>query len=88
MDMTPENFCYWLQGFLELRKNTNSAHDAMTLEQVEIVQEHLRLVFTKVTGNPSFDELTKSLSKELKESEHKKPQNRTPVSCAHSTRYC
>lgn len=44
--MTPQEFCYWLQGFFEL-----SESNGMSPKQVEIVKEHLRLVFTKVTGN-------------------------------------
>lgn len=42
--MTPENFCYWLQGYFELThsKNLNSM-------QFQIVQDHLNLVFNKVT---------------------------------------
>lgn len=43
--MTPENFCYWLQGALEL------GGDQVTLgcNQVQIIQDHLDLVFNKVT---------------------------------------
>ncbi len=42
--MTPENFCYWLQGLLEIGDpSTLDAH------QVEIIKEHLNLVFKKET---------------------------------------
>lgn len=42
--MTPENFCYWLQGLLEVG-------DPPTLDahQVLIIKEHLNLVFKKET---------------------------------------
>ncbi len=41
--MTPEQFAYWLQGFVEL-------HGAPpTQEQWDSISDHLRLVFTKVT---------------------------------------
>jgi hypothetical protein len=42
--MTPENFCYWLQGYMELThaKNLNAS-------QFQIIQDHLNLVFNKVT---------------------------------------
>ena len=42
--MTPENFAYWCQGFIEL---TNGAPP--TPAQWEMIKEHLALVFTKVT---------------------------------------
>lgn len=41
--MTPEQFCYWLNGFGEL------SPDAPTAEQWKAIKEHLALVFTKVT---------------------------------------
>jgi hypothetical protein len=37
-------FCYWLQGALELGQQ-----EALTKEQVKIVQDHLNLVLRKVT---------------------------------------
>ncbi len=42
--MTPEQFAYWLQGMLE-------GTDPKTLDekQVEMIKEHLKTVFTKVT---------------------------------------
>jgi hypothetical protein len=42
--MSPENFAYWCQGFVEL---TGGAHP--TPEQWKMIKEHLGLVFTKVT---------------------------------------
>lgn len=45
--MTAEQFCYWLQGRAELVKNPPS-----DLEW-KIIQDHLQLVFTKVT--PTYD---------------------------------
>lgn len=41
--MTPEQFCYWLQGFAEL-------HEAPPgCEQWQSIREHLATVFNKVT---------------------------------------
>jgi len=40
--MTPENFCYWLQGFFEI-----SGSNEMTSEQAMTVKRHLDLVFHK-----------------------------------------
>ena len=42
--MTPENFCYWLQGLLEI--GDPSTLDA---QQVLIIKDHLTLVFKKET---------------------------------------
>ena len=42
--MTPENFCYWLQGFMEVQAPTN-----LNEQQIAVIQEHLNLVFNKVT---------------------------------------
>lgn len=42
--MTPEQFCYWLQGFLEL-----TSVSQVTNEQLESVKSHLETVFNKVT---------------------------------------
>lgn len=41
--MTPENFCYWLQGRAEL------SNHAVTPEEWTCIVEHLRLVFDKKT---------------------------------------
>jgi hypothetical protein len=42
--MTPENFCYWFQGWLELERP-----ETITPEQVQEIKNHLDLVFNKVT---------------------------------------
>lgn len=58
--MTPENFCYWLQGRMELLPN-----QAPTQEEWEIIRSHLKLVFApspitwphqdnQITPVPSF----------------------------------
>jgi hypothetical protein len=41
--MTPEQFCYWLNGFTELNKANP------TTEQWNSIREHLSTVFKKVT---------------------------------------
>lgn len=38
--MTSRDFCYWLQGFLELRDDAS-----ITAEQAKCIQRHLALVF-------------------------------------------
>lgn len=42
--MTPEQFTYWLQGFAEV-----SNSKTITEQQWKIIQDHLKLVFNKVT---------------------------------------
>lgn len=41
--MTSEQFAYWLQGYSEI------AGDAPSAEQWQVIQDHLKLVFEKVT---------------------------------------
>lgn len=41
--MTPEQFCYWLQGRLELREEPFSE------KEMQSIREHLETVFNKVT---------------------------------------
>lgn len=43
--MTPEQFCYWLEGHFELSENEGQ----LTPEQVQVIQDHLQLVFEKQT---------------------------------------
>lgn len=52
--MTPENFCYWLQGFVEIADPKE-----LTPDQLQEIKNHLKLVFNKVTPqlnpwNPDF----------------------------------
>ena len=42
--MTPEQFAYWLNGFVELNPNA-----MLTLTQWQIVKDHLAQVFKKET---------------------------------------
>lgn len=46
--MTPENFCYWLQGWFELNQ-TIDHRDGATPETIDMIRDHLTLVFDKVT---------------------------------------
>jgi len=48
-----QDFCYWLQGFLELRQENKE----ISVEQVKVIQNHLNLVFQhdidpKQSGDP------------------------------------
>lgn len=44
--ITPEQFVYWLAGFLEI-----SDSKSITAKQTQIIKDHLDLVFKKVTPN-------------------------------------
>ncbi len=40
--MTPQNFCYWLQGFFEI---TGTDVKTLNEKQINMIKSHLRLVF-------------------------------------------
>lgn len=42
--MTPENFTYWLNGYLEIENPKYISE-----ENLQIIRDHLSLVFNKVT---------------------------------------
>ncbi len=61
--MTPEQFCYWLQGFAEI----TSASNVPTAEQWKIINDHLQTVFKKVTPEykpTSIEDALKRLEKD------------------------
>lgn len=43
--MTPENFCYWLKGYLELTKKEDKK---IVQWQMDEIEKHLNYVFTPV----------------------------------------
>lgn len=47
--MEPRDFCYWLQGVIESR----GIH-GLTNEELTMVEDHLKLVFKKVTPERKF----------------------------------
>jgi hypothetical protein len=60
-DLSPESFCYWLQGYLELSQHLDGPK-GLNERQVEEIKNHLNIVLTKVTPNlpmqiPLFPEL-------------------------------
>lgn len=46
--MTPENFCYWMKGFVELSEY-KSENVPPSIDQWRSILDHLELVFDKVT---------------------------------------
>lgn len=51
--MTPEQFCYWLQGYFELKKTIDHREGA-TQETMKMIEDHLQTVFHKVTPDRSY----------------------------------
>ena len=49
--MTPQEFCYWLQGFFEL---SGPEKVEITARQAEIIERHLKLVFHH-SIDPSYE---------------------------------
>lgn len=47
--MSPQDFTFWLQGFLEIENPV-----ALDERQTQIVKDHLKLVFEKQTPNRDF----------------------------------
>ena len=45
--MTPRDFVYWLQGYIELTEIEVGSDIEMTPAQIDIVKQHLNLVFQK-----------------------------------------
>lgn len=41
--MSPESFCYWLQGFFEMQEGEVE----LSPKQIQMVRDHLDLVFEK-----------------------------------------
>lgn len=52
--MTPEQFTYWLQGFME-----TADPKSIDEKQTQIIKDHLALVFNKVTPNYTQVDLNK-----------------------------
>lgn len=42
--MKATEFCYWLQGYLEITF-TRKKHLTLTTEQVKVIQKHLNMIF-------------------------------------------
>jgi hypothetical protein len=43
--MTSRDFCYWLQGYIEIQSARTAPSLAMTEDQVKTISSHLNLVF-------------------------------------------
>lgn len=43
--MRAESFAYWLQGYFEINKASENENKELTTAQVEVIQNHLNMVF-------------------------------------------
>lgn len=75
--MTPEQFCYWLQGFAE---NSDCPPDE---NQWDTINHHLNTVFVKVTPPAVMKTKSQLLAEEI---ERMNPQHLDPFSSV--TRIC
>ena len=80
--MTPENFVYWLNGFVELNGNSP------TPEQWQSIKEHIQLVMTKVTppvksASNMFIDYTQNVADKLQQEapEWQKELLRSKITC-------
>lgn len=48
--MKSRDFCYWLQGFFELRNISTPKDKQLVHEEVEMIEKHLNLVFKHEIG--------------------------------------
>lgn len=54
--MSPENFCYWLNGWIELNKTIDHRGGA-TADTLRVIEDHLNLVFKKETPDRTTDKV-------------------------------
>lgn len=60
--MTPEQFCYWLQGFFELSMVGDDTAITLSPAQIRMVNDHLALVFQKQTHDrPNLADILKPI---------------------------
>lgn len=52
--MTPENFCYWLNGYFEIGKSDN-----LNEFQIQEIKNHLKLVIEKKTTHLDLSHISK-----------------------------
>lgn len=81
--MTPEQFCYWLQGMLECKPDGC----ALSARETQVIKDHMALVFTKVT--PDRGELTSEQEAAMRRIRRQKAfHDRIYSAGLRSQRYC
>ena len=74
--MKASEFCYWLQGYFEIKKaNTGAPVDlSISQKQAEIIMNHLALVFKHdldpQQGSPEHQAVLQAIHDGLKENPH------------------
>ena len=74
--MTSRDFCYWLQGFIELTYMSDNIVDPnISLRQMQKIKDHLKMVFiTEI--DPSFKPtIQQALNETHNPMDHMKPHN-------------
>lgn len=75
--MNSTEFAYWLQGFLELREDDKP----LTSKQVQIIKDHLALVFDKVTPDRKVEPTKPEEEPDVWPSVEINPFDRSDVFC-------
>lgn len=66
--MTPEQFCYWLQGFAEITQCDKNFVNGPQPHEWKIIVDHLNLVFRKETPSYTMPALTsKEIQKKMED---------------------
>lgn len=74
--MTPEQFCYWLQGFMEMTDRGREGGPVMGIDhtQTMMIRDHLDLVFNKVTPDRKKEKTAgQLLADEIDRAKHDRP---------------
>lgn len=85
--MTPEQFCYWLQGYCEI----NGKGQVPTVEAWRVIEEHVGLVFTKVTSKTNKETQAVDLaaiSEELRRTREKSRDSGKEIMPPYRPIYC
>lgn len=69
--MTAKDFCYWLQGKIEI----DGEHKALTSSQVEVIAKHLALVFVHDINPQEGDKTVQDKLNKI----HNSPNNPNPL---------
>jgi hypothetical protein len=58
--MNERDFCYWLQGFFEIHESNE-----VDEKQIQIIKDHLKTVFEKVTPDRSAEQVKEDALKAI-----------------------
>ena len=76
--MTPQEFCYWLQGYFEItREDNSSSAKGLTVDQMRVLKNHLALVFKHSIDPQAGNEAVQNVLNDI-HSENKPGVTRPP----------